>query len=248
VTITGGTAPFAYSNNGGVFLTTSNTVTVFNNLQPGTYPFTITDAVGCSVDRSVTILPGGSVQVSAVVVNGDFQNSCDGKVTITVTGGVAPFTYVWSDGVTTSSNTRSNLCGPPAGSGVPVQYTVVVTDANGCSGSTSFLIDVSSSAPASAVTSRAGVGTSLGQASGLGSALLYPNPSKGIVHVQINSGVRGTAVVNLLDMSGRVVRTMVVSLEKGVNTKDLQLPVRAGFYMLQIRTGTEVKTMPVGVY
>ena len=253
VTITGGTAPFAYSNNGGVFLTTSNAVTVFSNLQPGTYPFTITDAAGCSVDRSVTILPGGSVQVSAVVVNGDFQNSCDGKVTITVTGGVAPFTYVWSDGVTTTTSaatlTRANLCGPAAGSGVPVQYTVVVTDANGCQGSTSFLIDVSSSAPAGvAGGARAGVGAQLGQASGLSSALLYPNPSKGIVHVQINSGVRGTAVVSVIDMSGRVVKTMVVSLEKGVNTKDLQLPVRAGFYMLQIRTSGEVKTMPVGVY
>lgn len=249
VTITGGTAPFVYSNGGGVFLTTSNTVSVFNNLQPGTYPFTITDAAGCSINRSVTILPGGSMQVSAVVVNGDFQNSCDGKVTINVTGGVGPFIYVWSDGVTTSSNTRNNLCGPPAGSGVPVQYTVVVTDANGCQGSASFVIDVSSSAPSGATgTTRAAVGAQLGQSAVLGSALLYPNPSKGIVHVQINSQVKGTAVVNVVDMSGRIVRTMVVSLEKGINTKDLQLPARSGFYMLQIRTSSEVRTLPVGVY
>jgi hypothetical protein len=189
------------------------------------------------------------VQVSAVVVNGDFQNLCDGKVTINVTGGVGPFTYVWSDGVTTSSNTRDNLCGPPPGSGIPVQYTVVVTDANGCQGSTSFVIDVSSSAPASvAVGARSAVGAQPDLSGMSGGATLYPNPLKGLVHVQINSSVRGTAVVNVIDMSGRVVKTMVVSLEKGINTKDLQLPVRSGFYMLQIRTGSEVKTMPVGVY
>jgi hypothetical protein len=250
VTITGGTPPYTYSNSGGTFLVTSNAVSVFNSLPPATYNFTITDAAGCSIDRTVTISSStGIQQVTATVVRGDFQNTCDGEATINVTGGNPPFTYVWSDGVTTSSNTRDNLCGPAAGSGVPVQYTVVVTDASGCQGSASFLIDVTSVAPSrTAGSALAATGARFGQGTGLSGTSLYPNPSNGLVHVQINSPDRGNAVVNLVDVSGRVIKSMVLNLEKGMNMKDLQLPVHSGFYMLQVRTSKGVQTLPVSVY
>ena len=189
-----------------------------------------------------------SLPVTATVVRGDFDNSCDGEATIDVAGGVAPLAYVWSDGVTTSTNTRDNLCGPPVGSGVPVTYTVVVTDANGCQGSTSFIIDVTSIAPSTGGSSLA-TGARFGQGIGLvNGASLYPNPSNGLVHVQINSQGRGNAQVMLIDMSGRIIKTMVVNLENGVNTKDILLPVHSGFYMLQIRTSKETRVLPVSLY
>lgn len=47
---------------------------------------------------------------------------CNGVATVDVVGGASPYTYAWSNGVTTATN--SNLC---AGT-----YTVTVTDANGC--------------------------------------------------------------------------------------------------------------------
>ena len=49
--------------------------------------------------------------------------TADGSISVTITGGTAPYTYMWSTGATTS--TVDNL---PFGS-----YTVKVTDANGLS-------------------------------------------------------------------------------------------------------------------
>lgn len=325
VTITGGTPPFTYSNTGGIFLQTSNTVSVFNGLAPATYNFTVTDGAGCSTNGSVSItepqalqvtglvvnasnnlsngsitvnVTGGtppysfswntgattenlnglgagtyiltvtdangctagltevvsgqvctSLAVTATVVRGDFQNSCDGEATINVTGGTGPFTYAWSDGVTTSTNTRDNLCGPPAGSGVPVQYTVVVTDASGCTGSTTFIIDVTSIAPSSVSGSIQSASGMRFDPAGKWNSFVFPNPSRGLVHLQVNAQEKGTAVVNLVDMSGRVIKSMTVSLETGVNTRDFQLPTHSGgLYMLQIVTKQETKTLPIRVY
>jgi hypothetical protein len=325
VTLTGGTPPFTYSNTGGVFLQTSNAVSVFNGLAAATYNFTVTDGAGCSINQSVTItqppalqisglvvnasnnlsngsitvtVTGGtppysfswntgantenlsglgagtytltvtdangctagltevltgqvctSLPVSATVVRGDFENSCDGEATINVTGGTPPYSYSWSDGVTTSTNTRNNLCGPPAGSGVPVQYTVVVTDASGCTGSTTFIIDVTSIAPSSMSESIQSANGMRFDPAGKLNSYVFPNPSRGLVHLQVNAQEKGNAVVNLVDMSGRVIKSMTVSLEKGVNTRDFQLPSHSGgLYMLQIVTRQETKTLPIRVY
>jgi hypothetical protein len=250
VTLTGGTAPYTYSNSSGVFLQTSNAVSVFNNLPPATYPFTVTDGAGCSVNLSVTISQSSSLSITATVVRGDFENSCDGEATINVTGGTAPFTYVWSDGVTTSSNTRTDLCGPPAGSGVPVQYTVVVTDANGCPGSTSFLIDVTSVAPSSSATSaRNGNAAALGAQLGKAGTYAYPNPSNGLVHLQISSTEPANALINVVDISGRIIKSVNINLQSGINYKELQLPNHAGgVYLLQIRTRKDLRTLPIYLY
>jgi hypothetical protein len=125
----------------------------------------------------------------------------------------------------------------------------VVTDANGCQGNTFFIIDITSIAPSRATGSvQLTAGNRFGLATSSGSLYLYPNPSNGLVHVQINSQEKGNAVFNLVDMSGRVVKTMTVYLEKGANTKDLLLPVSAGIYMLQIRTSKESRTLSVRLY
>lgn len=83
--------------------------------------------------------------ISTTVTNETCQGSCNGSAAITVNNGTGPFTYLWSNGQT--SSTLSNLC---AGN-----YSVTVTAANGCSDSESFTI-----------TSGAGVGITTIQAAG----------------------------------------------------------------------------------
>lgn len=221
VMLSGGTPPFVYS--GGLSLRTSNAVSVFNNLSPGAYQFTVTDGTGCRVNNAVDITEPPALQVSGLPIIAR-NNLSNGSISVTVSGGGPPYAYVWNTGAQTQ-----HLSGLGGGT-----YALTVTDANGCSVMLmevlpSFLAEVAKPSPA-------------------GEAVLYPNPSNGLVHVKISSEERDKAMVKLVDMSGRMIKTIMVDLEKGINTKDLQLPVQSGIYLLQIRTSRETRTMPVRVY
>nr|MBK9652316.1 SprB repeat-containing protein [Bacteroidota bacterium] len=58
------------------------------------------------------------------------KNGNDGSTSITATGGTAPYTYLWSNGVTTASN--NNV--------VAGTYTATVTDANGCTATCDYTV------------------------------------------------------------------------------------------------------------
>jgi len=114
----GGTAPYTYQwlPNGG------NNATA-NGLLAGTYTVNVTDINGCMATDVVTVGSGaapGNITVSSTPVSCYGGN--DGTATVGVNGGQQPYTYLWSNGSTSSS--ASNL---PAGT-----YSVEVTTNNGC--------------------------------------------------------------------------------------------------------------------
>jgi gliding motility-associated-like protein len=114
--VAGGTAPYTYSWNNGA--TTAN----ISNLGVGTYTVTVTDASGCSTSASATVKAIANFVITATTTPSSCT-SATGSATVTaVTGGNAPYTYLWSNGATTQ--TASNLA---VGT-----YTVVVKDARGC--------------------------------------------------------------------------------------------------------------------
>jgi gliding motility-associated-like protein len=76
----------------------------------------------CSVNPGMTVSP--------TISNETCINACDGSIQTSVTNGLAPYSYSWSNGATTSS--ISNVC--------PGSYTVTVTGANGCSVIETFTI------------------------------------------------------------------------------------------------------------
>ena len=96
----------------------------------------------CSVNPGMTLTP--------FILNESCVNSCDGAIQTSVNNGLAPFTYSWSNGATSSSIT--NCC--------PGTYTVTVTGANGCSVIESFTISAGS-LTANATISSAGPFTNL---------------------------------------------------------------------------------------
>lgn len=136
-TVTGGVSPYTYlwSDPFG------QTTTTATSLCAGTYTLTVTDANSCIATANVTILepaPITATQSSTAATCGQ----CDGTGTVTVSGGTAPYSYLWANGETT--NNASNLC-----AGV---HFVSVTDANGCM--QSFSVPVSNtSGPTSATVS-----------------------------------------------------------------------------------------------
>ncbi|NVK28166.1 MAG: gliding motility-associated C-terminal domain-containing protein [Flavobacteriia bacterium] len=132
ISYTGGTAPYSVSWSNG---STNDTI---SNLTAGTYTVTITDANGCTSNESVTITePSSAVTASASVLsNVDCFGSSTGSAQASATGGVSPYTYSWSNGATTA-----NITGLVAGT-----YSVTVTDANGCTDTSSVTITQPASA------------------------------------------------------------------------------------------------------
>ena len=96
---------------------------VATGLSAGTYTITVNDTAGCTVVETVVIGEPAPISVTSSVTDASCSGSCDGMVDITVSGDHPPFTYQWSDGST--SEDLNNAC--------PGTYTVIVTDANGCS-------------------------------------------------------------------------------------------------------------------
>jgi PKD repeat protein len=94
------------------------------NLSPGKYIYSITansDFCGALSD-TIEVLPADTIVVTSIVNNQSCNNVPSGSINPSVTGGVAPYSYAWSNGMTTAVN--NNLL-----SGV---YTLILNDANGC--------------------------------------------------------------------------------------------------------------------
>ncbi len=113
---TGGTSPFSYLWSNGS--TTAN----ISNLGTGTYSVTVTDANGCTASATVQIVSTTTLALSTSKVDAKCFASNDGSATAIITGGSTPFNIIWSNGATTAVN--GNL--------VSGNYSVTVTDADGC--------------------------------------------------------------------------------------------------------------------
>ena len=124
LTVGGGTSPYSYSWSN--FQATQN----LSGLSGGTYYVIITDANGCTRRDSVIITEPAAIVLGISSTNVNCNGGTNGTVTTTVTGGTNPITYLWSNNATTA-----NLSGVGAGN-----YSVVITDGNGCTASASATI------------------------------------------------------------------------------------------------------------
>ncbi len=118
ITPNGGVAPYNYLWSTGV------TTQDLQNGAPGTYSVKVTDATGCSVDMVYALRVNNSMVLKYVVTPTTCADNSTGAINLTVTGGTAPYTYLWQDG----GITNEDRTGLKAG-----LYKVTVTDAGGCS-------------------------------------------------------------------------------------------------------------------
>jgi len=128
LTVSGGTPNYTYT-----WLPAVSITSTASNLTAGNLTVTIADQNNC-IDTMHVVVPVASN--SMVVNTGSIsQVSCFGKnngaATISVSGGTPTYNYVWTPNISTSNS---------ASAMAPGNYTVNVTDANNCSGTTSFTI------------------------------------------------------------------------------------------------------------
>ncbi|MFM9052619.1 MAG: T9SS type A sorting domain-containing protein [Bacteroidota bacterium] len=114
----GGTAPYSYSWDTNPVQTTATAT----GLATGNYSCTVTDANGCSASSSVAVSSSGALAASISSQDATCAGN-DGSCQVTVGAGTAPFTYVWTPNVSTSDVATGLSAG---------NYSVTVTDANGC--------------------------------------------------------------------------------------------------------------------
>ena len=102
-----------------------------NNLKPGLYKLSVTDASKCTLTKSFLIVDPQELILTANTINAlDCINANSGSINLLVAGGTAPFSYQWSNGANTKDITALS-----AGN-----YSITVTDSRGCLKQESFSV------------------------------------------------------------------------------------------------------------
>ncbi|MDQ1166649.1 gliding motility-associated C-terminal domain-containing protein [Flavobacterium sp. SORGH_AS_0622] len=124
-----GTVTYSWKNSANVEVGSTASV---SNLPAGTYTLTVTDS--CSSQSNTVTISQPQNALSAVKTQTDVTcgGGNNGSATVTVSGGTSGYTYTWN---TTPVQTTASAIGLTAGN-----YSVVITDANGCQLSESFTI------------------------------------------------------------------------------------------------------------
>ena len=124
----GGTGPYSYSW-GTSPVQNAATAT---GLIAGTYTVTVTESFGCMVNGTVQIAEPAAILITETHQDASCPGEPDGSVTLTLSGGIQPYTVLWPDA--NPAQNRTNL--------VPGTYRVIVTDVNDCFNSLDIEIGV----------------------------------------------------------------------------------------------------------
>ena len=108
------------------------TTSSIEGLSVGSYQVTITNNAGCVSTQSFSITQPVVLTSTFSGTEATSANSNDGTITANPSGGTGPYTYVWSSGQTTKKITGLS----------PGSYSVIITDAHGCSTQGAYAINV----------------------------------------------------------------------------------------------------------
>ncbi|MBK6825395.1 MAG: SprB repeat-containing protein [Chitinophagaceae bacterium] len=122
-----GTAPYTFSLDGGAPVSGALPYT-FTGVAAGAHNIVVTDANGCATNPiTENVATGTGVSASANGLTTSCPTAANGSITVTVTTGTAPYTYVLDGGAPVIGASPYTFNGLTAG-----LHTVVVTDNLGC--------------------------------------------------------------------------------------------------------------------
>jgi gliding motility-associated-like protein len=125
VLVTAGYPPYSFQ------WSNSSTSNIIDSLASGTYSLTISDQQGCMRTENISVDNPPAIMTLLSTNNLSCSNINDGEVSLFITGGSPPYSYLWSNFQSTQ-----NIDSLTAGT-----YAVTVTDIKGCSVIDSAVID-----------------------------------------------------------------------------------------------------------
>jgi len=124
--ISGGTPPYTYRWNDGRRQPSRS------NLSPGLYRVTVTDANGCTWTEQTTLMAPSIMDISLSAVAVTCPGADDGQLMVAMEGGQPPYQLQWNRSVDLRNGVATGM--------TPGLYTLIVTDANGCSEAASVTV------------------------------------------------------------------------------------------------------------
>ncbi len=212
VSATGGAQGFTYVLNGA-----SYNVNNFN-APAGSYSIYVIDSLGCLSDTLGVTINEPTQLTGLVYSSPETDNGWnDGTASITASGGVSPYSFLWNDSLGQTSSTAIALS--------TGDYIVVVTDSNGCSYSD---------------TVNVGTTTSIDDLVNHVYIHVYPNPV--IENFIIETNFSKEYQLSIYNSSGKLIRELN-NLKGNIRIERGMLPL--GLYILSIDIGKKVFNYPI---
>ncbi|MBS4063226.1 MAG: SprB repeat-containing protein, partial [Chitinophagaceae bacterium] len=124
ISVSGGTGGYTFSWTNGA---TTEDIT---GLTAGNYTVTVTDGNGCKATKQIAVSQPPALSLSTIKTDVTCNGGSNGSINLTVNGNTSPYSFVWSNGAT-----YEDISSLTAGA-----YSVIVTDANGCTATTNVTI------------------------------------------------------------------------------------------------------------
>lgn len=144
----GGVAPYSY------IWDTGGSNSYLNSLTEGNYSVVVTDANNCQSSNNFVLTEPDTISISKTITDVTCFGFNNGSISLSVSGGVSPFSYLWSNGETT--NTISDLYADV--------YEFFITDANNCIIIRSAIVEQSNELIITVSVQPSGIGMTNGSA------------------------------------------------------------------------------------
>ncbi len=196
-----------------------------------TYSFTgthVTPVVAANGCDSIVTLNLTVIDINGGALITDDDGTGTGAINISVSNGTPPYSYEWSNGADTEDLTNLDF-------GV---YTLIVSDANGCSETFNYAVDNSTGLfePTKASSFNATV---------------HPNPvmRNGTLNLLLTNDENQNFEIKVFDSVGRMIDRRAMQVNAGEQMEQLTAPEIPGLYYIQVTNeGDEVKSLKVIVH
>ena len=205
---------------------------VFKPLKAGIYRVTIKDSIQCVVTTgNITITAPVGITGTFTKTNATCIGKADGTITVTTSGGKAPYGY--KVGLGGNYNDGNVITGLKAGT-----YTIYVKDVNGCIGSVGPVTVGQANVTCLSRGAIAGATAEQGQ-NGL-ALVLTPNPSNQQFTLRVFTENKQAVQLRVLDVNGKTLYTAKGSPDQAFKFGDTFVPAT---YLVEVRQGDVVKTL-----